>query len=63
MATFLILAPFGAFAGLMLIASGATSLFAAAALSLGIVVWDVARGGSVKMLAAGHRLLRHFDRW
>lgn len=57
MATFLILAPFGAFALLMLVASSATSLFTAAALALGIVVWDVARGGSVKMLAAGSVLL------
>jgi hypothetical protein len=57
MATFLILAPFGSFALLMLVASATTSLFVAAALSLGIVVWDVARGGSVKMLAAGTTLL------
>lgn len=57
MATFLILAPFGFFAMLTLVASAATSLFAAAALSLGIVVWDVARGGSVKMLAVGATLL------
>ncbi len=32
-------------------------LFAAAALSLGIVVWDVIRGGSLKMLAAGSVLI------
>ena len=57
MATFLILAPFGAFALLMLIVSSATSLFAAAALALAIAVWDVVRGGSVKMLAAGSVLL------
>lgn len=57
MATFLILAPFGTFALLMLVASSATSLFAAAILAIGIVVWDVARGGSVKMLAAGSALL------
>lgn len=57
MATFLILAPFGAFALLMLVTSAATSLFVAAALSLGIVVWDAARGGSVKMLGAGCVLL------
>ncbi len=57
MATFLILAPFGSFALLMLFAPAATSLFAAAALALGIVVWDVARGGSVKMLAVGSMLL------
>jgi hypothetical protein len=57
MATFLILAPFGAFTGLMMIASAATSLFGAAALALGIVVWGVARGQSVKMLTAGSALL------
>lgn len=57
MAAFLILAPFGTFALLMLIASATMSLFVAAALALGIVVWDVARGGSVKMLAAGSVLL------
>lgn len=57
MATFLILAPFGTFALLTLIASSATSLFAAATLALGIVVWDVVRGGSVKMLPAGTVLL------
>lgn len=57
MATFLILAPFGTFAMLMLVSSSAISLFAAAALALAIVIWDVARGGSVKMLAAGTALL------
>jgi len=57
MATFLILAPFGTFALLMLVASSATSLFAAAALAVGIVVWDVAHGRSVKMLAAGSAIL------
>lgn len=57
MATFLILAPFGTFALLMLVTNAAVSLFAAAALSLGIVVWDVARGGSLKMLAIGSVLL------
>ncbi|MBC7576726.1 hypothetical protein [Tardiphaga sp.] len=57
MALFLILAPFGAFTTLMLVASATASLFAAAALSLAIIVWDVLRGGSVKMLAAGSMLL------
>jgi len=57
MAAFPIIAPFGAFALLMLVASAAVSLFAAAALALGIMIWDVARGGSIKMLAAGSVLL------
>lgn len=57
MAMFLIIAPFGAFAMMMMVASVAISLFAAAALSLGIVVWDVIRGGSLKMLAAGSVLI------
>lgn len=53
MAAFLIIAPFGAFAMLSLVASAAVSLFVAAALALAAMIWDVARGGSVKMLAAG----------
>jgi hypothetical protein len=53
MTLFLILAPFGAFAMLMLVASPTISLFAAAAVALGIVAWDVLRGGSLKLLAAG----------
>lgn len=57
MASFVILAPFGAFAALLLVTSSATSLFASAALALGIMLWDVWRGGSVKMLAAGSVLL------
>ena len=57
MASFLIIAPFGAFAILMMVSSVAISLFAAAALSLGIVVGDVIRGGSLKMLAAGSVLI------
>lgn len=57
MTSFLILLPFGAFAMLMLVASTAISLFAAAAIALGVVVWDVWRGGSLKMLAAGTVLL------
>jgi hypothetical protein len=57
MASFLIIAPFGAFAMLMMVASAAVSLFAAAALALGIMVWDVIRGGSLKMLAAGSVLI------
>ncbi|CAN5353282.1 hypothetical protein BH11PSE4_BH11PSE4_21220 [soil metagenome] len=57
MTLFLILAPFGAFAMLVLVASSPVSLFAAAAVALGIVVWDVLRGGSLKLLAAGSVIL------
>ena len=57
MTLFLILAPFGAFATLMLVASPTVSLFAAAAVALGIVAWDLVRGGSLKLLAAGSLLL------
>ena len=57
MATFLILAPFAAFAGLTMIASASLSLFAAAAVAIGIVVWDAVRGQSIKMLTAGSALL------
>jgi hypothetical protein len=57
MTAFLILLPFGAFATLMLVTSTAISLFAGAALALGVVVWDILRGGSLKMLAAGSVLL------
>jgi hypothetical protein len=53
MTIFLLLAPFGAFAMLMLVTSAPVSLLAAATLCLGIVGYDVIRGGSVKMLAAG----------
>jgi hypothetical protein len=53
MTSFLIIAPFGAFAMLLTVASTSISLFAAAALSLGIAAWDVLRGGTLKMLATG----------
>jgi len=53
MAMFLILAPFGAFSLLMLVASTSVSLFAGAAVSLGIIGYDLIRGGSIKILAAG----------
>ena len=53
MMIFLILAPFGAFALLMLVTSAVISLFAAAAICLGVVGIDVYRGRSVKMLGAG----------
>jgi hypothetical protein len=53
MTIFLILAPYGAFALLMLVTSAAVSLFAAAAICLAVIAFDVARGRSVKILGAG----------
>lgn len=53
MTIFLILAPFGSFALLMLVTSAQTSLFAAAAVCLAVIGVDVYRGRSIKMLGAG----------
>ncbi|KRR14395.1 hypothetical protein [Bradyrhizobium valentinum] len=53
MTIFLILAPFGSFALLMLVTSVEVSLFAAAAICLAVVGIDVYRGRSIKMLGAG----------
>ncbi len=53
MTIFLILAPFGSFALLMLVTSAEIALFASAAICLAVVGIDVARGRSVKMLGAG----------
>ena len=53
MAIFLILAPYGVFTLLMLVTSAASSVFAASAICLATVAVDVARGRSVKILAAG----------
>jgi hypothetical protein len=49
----LILAPFAAFALLMLVSSAAISLFAGTAVAAAIIGYEVFRGRSVKMLAAG----------
>ena len=57
MTIFLILAPFGSFALLMLVTSSAISLFAAAAICLGVVGIDLYRGRSIKMLGAGSVVL------
>lgn len=54
---FLILAPFGAFALLMLLTSATVSLFASAALFLAVIVFDLYRGRSVKILGAGSAVL------
>jgi hypothetical protein len=53
MTIFLILAPFGSFALLMLVTSTQISLFATAAICLVVVGIDAACGRSVKMLSAG----------
>lgn len=53
MTIFLILAPFGSFALLMLVTSAEVALFASAAICLAVVAIDVVRGRSVKVLSAG----------
>jgi hypothetical protein len=57
MTIFLILAPFGSFDLLMLVASAPVALFAAAAICLAVVALDVVRGRQVKMLGAGSVVL------
>jgi hypothetical protein len=57
MMIFLILAPYGAFATLMLFASAAVSLFAAAAICLMVIAYDALRGRSIKVLGAGSAIL------
>jgi hypothetical protein len=53
MTIFLILAPYGAFALLMMVTSAAVSLFSAVAICLAAIAFDVARGRSIKILGAG----------
>ncbi|MCK1745536.1 hypothetical protein IVA80_33435 [Bradyrhizobium sp. 139] len=53
MAIFMILAPYGAYSFLMLVTSAAISVFAASAICLATIAVDIARGRSVKILAAG----------
>jgi hypothetical protein len=53
MPLFLILAPFGSFALLMLVTSAEISLFAAAGICLAVIGIDAYRGRSIKMLGAG----------
>lgn len=57
MMIFLILAPFGAFALLMLVTSAKVSLFAAAAICLAVIALDAWRGRSTKILGAGSAVL------
>ena len=53
MTIFLILAPYGAFAALMLVTSAAISLFVSATICVAVIAFDIARGRSIKILAAG----------
>src|ERR1700687_3284836 len=57
MTIFLILAPYGAFATLMLVTSAAVSLFASAAICLMVMAHDAFRGRSIKMLGTGSAIL------
>jgi len=53
MTIFLILAPYGAFASLMLVTSAVVSLFAGATICLAVIAFDRVRGRSLKILGAG----------
>lgn len=57
MTVFLILAPYGVYSFLMLMTSATVSVFAAAAICLATIAIDLARGRSVKILAAGSAIL------
>lgn len=57
MMLFLILCPFAVFSGLMLVVSPAASLFAAAAVALATVAYDLVAGRSLKIMAAGSAVL------
>jgi hypothetical protein len=52
MTVFLILAPFGSFALLLLVTSATVSLFASAAICLAIIAYDLVGGRSIKLLSA-----------
>ena len=57
MTIFLILAPYGAFASLMLLTSAKASVFAAAAIGVAVIALDFIRGRSLKWLGAGSAVL------
>jgi hypothetical protein len=57
MTIFLILLPYGAFGLLMLVTSATASLFSAAAICAAVILSDVARGRSVKVLGAGSAMI------
>jgi hypothetical protein len=53
MMIFLILAPYAAFAALLLVSSAAVSVFATAGLCMAVIAYDALTGRSLKMLGAG----------
>ena len=53
MTIFLILAPYGAFALLMLVSSADVALFTGAAICLAVIAYDMACGRLLKILGAG----------
>ncbi len=57
MMIFLILAPFGAFATLMLVTTAPVSLFAGAGVAAATIAYDLSRGCSIKVLAVGSLIL------
>jgi len=57
MTIFLILAPFAAFAALMMVTSVKISLAVAAAIGMGVVGWDLFKGRSLKALSLGAAIL------
>ena len=57
MVIFLVLAPYGAFATLMLVSSAAVSLFTSAAICLMVMAYDVFRGRAIKMLGASSAIV------
>jgi len=57
MTIFLILAPYGAFASLLLLTSAKVSVLSAAAICLAVIALDFIRGRSLKLLGAGSALL------
>ena len=57
MTIFLILAPYGAFASLLLLTSAKVSVFVAAAICVAVIALDVMRGRSLKWLGAGSAIL------
>src|SRR5947209_4704330 len=57
MTIFLILAPYGAFALLMLVASSTASLFTAAAICVAVIAYDFIAGRSTKILGVGSALV------
>ena len=57
MMIFLILAPYGAFATLMLVTSATVSLFVATSICLLVIAYDMVCGRSIKILGAGSAIL------